>query len=266
MSKRTETIEKAELQARIDSGEIKDVETLVALILSKGWTMKRVSKLSPDGRHQIGVRIYKGNVFRVKLDFDPSRANVPRGTSDFAQKPQHVLTHRPTRTRIGFLPGEEALRENSNRPFWIYGLVATNGYRYACYVGQTVRLLRRLHEHAARSRNGRSSSALFEWADRHDADVEVIVLDLHLGKRGDPIAGRTALELEGKWLWLAQTANIETPLSENWGWRLPKPSSDCVEEWPSEEIKRSALPINVVLENRPHVVEFSLGSIKAHII
>lgn len=66
------------LQDLLDGGNIRSVEDLVAYVGSRGWSLKRISMPAPDGRHMIGIRTAPGQIFRVRTEFDPSSANLPR--------------------------------------------------------------------------------------------------------------------------------------------------------------------------------------------
>jgi hypothetical protein len=66
------------LQDLLDGGNIRSVEDLVAYVASRGWLLKRISMLAPDGRHMIGIRTAPCQIFRVRTEFDPSSANLPR--------------------------------------------------------------------------------------------------------------------------------------------------------------------------------------------
>lgn len=70
--------EQQALQELLDEGQIQSVADLVAYVASRGWSLKRISKLAPDGHYMIGVRTAPREIFRVRTKFDPSSANIPR--------------------------------------------------------------------------------------------------------------------------------------------------------------------------------------------
>lgn len=79
-------LEQSALQELIDGGEVQTVEDLVEYVASRGWSLKRVTKRAPDGRHIVGVRITPYVVFRVHTEFDPSAANLPRSKHGKSRK------------------------------------------------------------------------------------------------------------------------------------------------------------------------------------
>lgn len=258
-------VEREVLQALLDEGEVPGVEELVAYVASRGWSLKRVSKLADDGRHMIGVRVAPKELFRVYTEFDPSSANLPRSRHGQTSIPPVLDDISNGRRTPRFLPGEVIETGENTKVYWIYALVASGVAGDACYVGQTVRVLRRFREHQLRPRQGRGSSELFEWAVGHKTDVRVVILDVL--KSDDPArnAARRASVLEGKWLWLAQAAGIETPKSENWG-RLPTPSTVGDQVWPTDEIDEIARPLAEVFQERPHISTLCLHHVRGKLV
>ena len=70
--------EQSALQKLIDGGEVQTVEDLEEYVGSRGWSIKRLTKRAPDGRHIVGVRITPHKDFRVRTEFDPSATNLLR--------------------------------------------------------------------------------------------------------------------------------------------------------------------------------------------
>lgn len=66
------------LQELLDSGKIRNVEGLVDYVSSREWSLKRDKRRAPDGRYMIGIRTAPYEIFRVRTEFDPSSAYLPR--------------------------------------------------------------------------------------------------------------------------------------------------------------------------------------------
>lgn len=120
---------------------------------------------------------------------------------------------------------------------WIYALIATSKdeKRNACYVGQTVKPIRRFKEHLLHQRPRRASAELFKWAKRESVDIRVVILSFAIGD------WRFARELEGYWLRLAIEARFETPGLNGWGKNLPqsKKFPGQPDEWPFKQINEA---------------------------
>jgi len=67
-----------DLQELLDGGQIRNVEDLVDYVASRGWSLKRDKRRAPDGRYMIGIRTAPYEIFRVRTEFDPSSAYLPR--------------------------------------------------------------------------------------------------------------------------------------------------------------------------------------------
>ncbi|WP_375167383.1 GIY-YIG nuclease family protein [Herbaspirillum huttiense] len=119
------------------------------------------------------------------------------------------------------------------RAHWIYSLTAysRDGERKACYIGQTVNLIRRFREHLLRHRTGRTSFAFFEWAANERVEVRATVLTQVQGHQGD------ASRIEAYWLKLAVEDGFLTPDSHRWG---RSPQADIPpghpSRWPSADV------------------------------
>ena len=141
--------------------------------------------------------------------------------------------------------------------YWIYALTAHShdGERKACYIGQTVNLKRRFREHLRRNRPGRSSYALFEWADQEQVEVRATVLTWVDGDQS------YASRLEGYWLKLAVEAGYAAPDEHNWG-RLPQPSSPAGQptHWPASEVLAAAQPLRELVERGITPVELFVAT------
>ena len=122
--------------------------------------------------------------------------------------------------------------------YWAYALIAYSGSEKACYIGQTIDIERRLHEHLTKRRPGRGSYHLFEWAEKAQVEVQAAILTSTAGTH------KEATELEGYWLLLATQAGFITPGSENWG-RLPQPTTLAGQpnQWPSLSIDLAVRPL-----------------------
>lgn len=235
------TAERNFLQSMINSGSIADAHELLAYVDERGWTIKRTNKLSKEGRRMVGVRIASGNVFRVEFGFDHE-----------ALKPK-----RSPRKSLQFFPGEIIQSENGELGYWIYGLIAGNHEKKACYIGQTTRCLRRFKDHQKRSRVGKGSYGLFEWADRYDLPIRAVILDYVPNLAGKSATAQKATILEGTWLMLAIEAGYETPLIENWG-QLPTDRTAIDHPWPDKDVESRAIPVDAAIEGTPDIFSFCL--------
>lgn len=66
------------LQQLLDGKRIRNVEELVRYVASRGWSLKKDKRRAPDGRYLIGIRTAPYEIFRVRTEFDPSSAYLPR--------------------------------------------------------------------------------------------------------------------------------------------------------------------------------------------
>lgn len=234
--------ERVLLQALIDDQKISNAQELLTYIADKGWTTSRTNKRSEDGQPMLGIRIEPGKVFRVHFDFD---------NSSLKPKP---------RRGPAFFPDENIHSEGAQRGYWVYGLIAETYGSKACYIGQTTRCLRRFREHLKRSRIGRGSTSLFDWADEHNTTVLVVLLDYVPNLLGKSETAKQATTLEGTWLKRAIECGYKTPLIENWG-QLPFDPLALKTNWPTEEIGRLAIPAEDAVANLPNVTSFAISSL-----
>jgi len=233
--------ERVLLQALIDKQKITNAQELLSYIADKGWTISRTNKRSEDDLPMLGVRIQPGKVFRVHFDFD---------NSSIKPKP---------RRGPAFFPDENIHSEGAQRGYWVYGLIAETYGSKACYIGQTTRCLRRFREHLKRSRVGRGSTGLFDWADEHDTTVLVVLLDYVPNLSGKSETAKQATILEGTWLKRAIKCGYETSLFENCG-RLPFDPLALETGWPAEGISKIAIPVEDAIANLPSAALFSIPS------
>ncbi|MBL4808220.1 MAG: hypothetical protein JKY31_13190 [Rhodobacteraceae bacterium] len=234
--------ERVLLQAWIDKQKITNAQELLSYIADKGWTISRTNKRSEDDLPMLGVRIQPGKVFRVHFDFD---------NSSIKPKP---------RRGPAFFPDENIHSEGAQRGYWVYGLIAETYGSKACYIGQTTRCLSRFRNHLKRSRIGKGSTGLFEWADSHETTVLVVLLDYVPNLSGKSETAKQATILEGTWLKRAIKCGYETPLIENWG-QLPFDPHALKTGWPTEEIDRLAIPAEDAVVNLPNITSFAISSL-----
>ncbi len=75
-----------DLQELLDSAQIRNVKELVDHVASRGWSLKKDKRRAPDGRYMIGIRTAPYEIFRVRTEFDPSTAYLPRSKHGRARK------------------------------------------------------------------------------------------------------------------------------------------------------------------------------------
>lgn len=205
----------------INSGQITTKQELLNHALEFSLTVTR------NGRDYVGLLGADGRRFRIRFQLteDTRSANfaIPRGASE---------------------SNGEAI---CPRAYWIYILLAhaRDGRSKACYVGQTVNLKRRLHEHLTRKAAGRTSFSLFEWASSEGVDVRVAVVSSMKGNQAQATAA------ESHWLSLAVSAGYETPDVQRWG-RLPQ-AYDTVGRphcWPEDDVLAVSCKLADVFEDR----------------
>ena len=99
-----------------------------------------------------------------------------------------------------------------NQTFWIYALVSFSkvSNKKACYIGQTVKLARRLKEHYKNNRVGKSSYHLHVWAEMEATVVSCVVLSKVIGNQQE------ASVFENYWFKLAKQSGFFTPNSASW--------------------------------------------------
>jgi hypothetical protein len=142
---------------------------------------------------------------------------------------------------------------------WIYGLIARSEKRKACYIGQTTSVMRRLAEHAKRSRPDSGSDALFHWSDQNNTVVHVVLLELCRSEGSKGMTARRATTREGVWLRSATDASYQTPGVEKWG-RLPH-SPDQTQPFHETKIWQAAKPLVDVVLCSPPLKRFWLGQL-----
>jgi hypothetical protein len=132
-----------------------------------------------------------------------------------------------------------------NQIFWVYALIAfsESSNKKACYIGQTVNLLRRLKEHNKNKRVGKSSYYLHLWAAEEETVVKCIILSKIKGNQ------QKASVLENYWFELAKQDGFETPNSD--AWASSKNAENYFGEyktWPEAKINSRSLDLVYVVE------------------
>ncbi|MDO6458815.1 hypothetical protein Q4494_17165 [Celeribacter halophilus] len=213
--------EKNSLQQIVDSGQIQNANDLQIWIWRRGWDIRITDSLS-ERRHRI-LNVYPGvaKKFQIEAPFNVDSYEFRK-------------------------PG-----------IWIYALLARSHIRQACYIGQSSSVMRRMSEHAKRSRPGRGSDAFFRWSEQNNAEVNVLLLELSRteGTKGD--TARRATILEGSWLKAAVDSAFEVPDIEKWG-RLPN-LADQTRSFQSQKIWKKAKQFSEVIEHSPPLKFFWLG-------
>ncbi|MDO6522909.1 topoisomerase DNA-binding C4 zinc finger domain-containing protein [Shimia thalassica] len=74
------------LQELLDRAQIRNVKELVDYVASQGWSLKKDNRRASDGRYMIGIRTAPYEIFRVRTEFDPSSAYLPRSKHGRARK------------------------------------------------------------------------------------------------------------------------------------------------------------------------------------
>ncbi len=223
---------KIEWQKQIDAGVITTHETLHRLITACGFQITR------NGANYLGFLDQNGARARVHFDFanhtskggkSVRRMTVDRPARTFADK------HERRRARLAASPGGI-----------IYALVTTTPDGPACYVGQTMNFKNRMSSHLRRSTGERGSGHLFALARAHDAEVNVVVLQI-IPKLED---GRHDFdfyhEAEASWFQTAVEANYQVPGSAGWA-NFGKACFKYRYTWPAPEIERKGVPIEKVV-------------------
>lgn len=177
-----------------------------------------------------------------------------------SERTQRILIVSPGVMR-GFqveVPFEVSGYEFRQPGIWVYGLLARTRHGKACYIGQSASIMRRLAEHAKRSRCGRGSSPLYHWSDQHETNVHVVLLELCKANDSKADTARRATTVEGAWLSAAIEANYQTPGSEKWG-QLPR-SLDRPRSFCENKVWKAAMPFKDVIEHSPPLKCFWLGN------
>lgn len=210
---------KIALQAKIDAGEICDMEQLLAYVAGRGWVVVR------NGVDYLGVEYAEGKRFRVRFAFvnhtRTARRKIPLGLKD------------PSRDLI---PG-----------YWIYGLFARHDGDRACYIGQAVDYWRRAKDHL-RGKEGRSSWDLMRWAEDRGVDVEFALLEFVPGQRRTHAPAAAATAIEGLWLGRAKAAGFLVPGVERWG-GLPQPKLGDDLGWPEADVAQVRRSLGTVVSD-----------------
>ncbi len=132
-----------------------------------------------------------------------------------------------------------------DQSFWIYALITYSNVsnEKACYIGQTVNLMRRLKEHYKNNRVGKGSYYLQEWAKTQESNVKCVILSTLVGNQQE------ASVLENYWCRLAQEFGFITPNSENWA---NSSNADNFQgqyhSWPEESINAKIVGLTDIFE------------------
>lgn len=215
--------EQHNLQQSIDSGAIETFDDLQTWIWRRGWRIRVTERFCKQMRRIMIVNPGVTRGFQIKVPFEV-------GSSEFRQ------------------PG-----------IWIYALLARSHSEKACYIGQSTSVMRRISEHAKRSRHGKGADALFRWSDQQETDVHVVLLELSRSAATKADTARHATVLEGTWLSAAVEASYQTPGVEKWG-RLPR-TSDQARSFREDAMWRAAKPIDEIVQCSPPLKQFWLGYI-----
>lgn len=191
---------KKSYQRHINSGAITSIAELLGFVAEKNLILTR------QGASYVGVKDATGRRFRLFL-------------------PSH-----PKAMKAGF-----ARRQSPTYDFCIYALFACSAGRVACYVGQTRRVSRRIQEHWKRRSGVRASGPLFDWADRHDTEVNFVLLQsLH----GCQLDANTA---EAEWKVRAARSGLHFPSREFLAKAMRRIASS--DPWPLDAAAHNSQPI-----------------------
>ncbi len=182
-------------------------------------------------------------------------------TERFSKEMRRILIISPGVTQ-GFqveVPFDIGSYEFRQPGIWIYALMARSPSEKACYIGQSASVMRRMAEHAKRSRQGRGSDEFFRWSDQHEAEVHVVLLELCRSAVTQADTARRATLLEGTWLSAAVEAAYQTPDVEKWG-GLPR-SPDQPRSFRENAIWQAAKPFEDVVQCSPPLKQFWLGPV-----
>lgn len=130
---------------------------------------------------------------------------------------------------------------------YIYALVAEHGSEVACYIGQTIRLDRRMRDHLRTAGTERSSGKLFDYAHLHGCDVKVVVLDVVPKTVVEKHDFSSAALAEAEWCSRAENAGMHLPGIDTWRAKDRSARPD-LSPWPLDEILPRSVPIQLVAE------------------
>lgn len=219
-------VQKRELQDRLDRRAIANLAELLEDVRQAGLQITRL------GRHYIGLRRHDGARFRLKFDFGISGSARAKSVTI---EQSHADRYR-------------APLGSKERYYAIYALLAygSSSQTRACYIGQSVNMMRRLREHLARNRGRRGSCELFEWAAKEELQVLCIVLMVGQSSQA------AALSCEREWLLRALCAGFEAPGAERWAKTAAPAYGDrlLLTDWPDKSIRLAAKPIADVVALR----------------
>jgi predicted GIY-YIG superfamily endonuclease len=132
---------KKDIQLRINSGTIPDVEALLIYVKSQGWCVTR------HGENYMGILHSDGKRFRVRFEFGVKNVVSLGGNS-------------------------------LDKEYYFYALFGICEFERitAVYVGQTINFSRRMKEHRKGHRIGKSSYDLFDWVEKKNSAIQLALL------------------------------------------------------------------------------------------
>lgn len=184
-----------------------------------------------------------------------------RATDRFSKRKRRILIVKPGVSR-GFqidVPFDVDSIDFKQPGIWIYGLVAKSRYSKSCYIGQSANIMRRMAEHAKRSRTGRGSDSFFDWTVQNNVTAHVILLELVKSENTKGETARRATVLEGSWLQAAIVAGYQTPDIHQWG-KLPR-DFNSKRTFHETRVWNAAKPFDAIVDNSPPLKSFWLGPV-----
>ncbi|MEJ8826499.1 GIY-YIG nuclease family protein [Variovorax humicola] len=190
-------------QRYINSGAITSIAELLCFVANENLTLTR------HGGSYVGVKDATGRRFRLFLPDHP-KAAIKAG---FASCSSQGLTY----------------------DFCIYALFACHADNVACYVGQTRSVSRRIREHWKRRSGTRASGPLFDWAERHEIEVNFVLLQSSHGRQLD------ANSAEAEWKVRAARSGLHFPSREFLERAMRRLAS--TDPWPFHAAAHNSQPI-----------------------
>ena len=222
------------LQADIDSGAVADHTAMFSRITERGFEVRR------NGEDYVSFKDSDGLKARVYFSFENPTATRRNSLSMERRKQRH-------RHAVGC---------------YVYALVAISSSSVAFYVGQTIRLDRRMRDHLRTAASDRSSGKLFEYACEHGCDVRVAILEVVPKAAIDMHDFRLSALIESSWFLRAENAGMELPGSETWGLRA-KEAKNATAPWPLDEIVARAIPVRLVAETDVDPADYAISGYDA---